>query len=391
MKQMQYKIFIALSYFFYYALLSLEFTYVPSYLIHTLGFQGVDISLIFGGIPLVGILAQLFWGEIADRSRKTGRIIRINCTLAILFSLPLIIWHPSKALICIVFWILSFLLTSISALLDTIALSRWEMKTYGIIRSWGSLGYGIAALLFPYQYLNSIILFVFATICLLWGCNLFIGEEARNITIQENSTEDTNFKFINLLKNHKFLFLVIFGVIHSTSSGAYNLILDVHRTNMGLMDSFLFFGKSFNTTGMAIAIGIVSEFIFMAIEAFLVKHWGARLCLLLCAGLTGIRWACMSYDMGVIGFVGLQAFHGLSFGLFYVSCLSCLVIIVPNSMRATGQTLFSGIVFSVSNLIGIVLSGLLLDSPGRGFWAFGVMAFISMLATILSLFLDCEK
>lgn len=379
MKNLQYKIFIALSYFFFYSLLALEFTYVPSYLTEILNFKGQDMSILFAGIPIVGILAQFVWGELADRCKKTGRILRIITCCAFIFSIPLM-FYSSKTLIYIIFWLVSFFLTSVSALLDTMIFTRWDMKTYGKIRLWGSAGYGIAALIFSYlllyqdKFLNSIILLLIGIAFLLFVCTLFIGEEARIKT----QNKETNFKFVSLFKNSYFLLLVIFGVVHYISNGPYNMIFDIYRKDMNL---------PVYCTGWAISIGIISECLFIAYGSFFVKRLTAHFCLILCAVLTGIRWFIMSYPLNATVFISLQAIHGITFGLFFIASVACLINIVPESMRATGQTMFSCIVFSFGGCLGNYMAGYLLDCAGRGFLAFRCCAVISIIAVIMSFFI----
>lgn len=379
MKNLQYKIFIASSYFFFYSLLALEFTYVPRYLMDILHFRGQDMSILFAGIPVIGIIAQFVWGELADRCQKTGKILRIITCCAFLCSIPLIFYN-SKALIYIIFWLVSFFLTSVSALLDTMIFTRWDMKTYGKIRLWGSMGYGVAALSFSYlllyqdQFLHSIILLLIGIAFLLFISTLFIGEETRTKT----KNKESNFKFISLFKNSYFLLLVIFGVVHYITSGPYNMIFDIYRKSMNL---------PVYCTGWAISVGIISECLFIAYGSFFVTRLTARCCLILCATLTGIRWFIMSYPLNAIIFISLQAIHGITFGLFFIASVACLINIVPESMRATGQTMFSCIVFSLGGCLGNYMTGYLLDYDRGVFLAFSCCAFISIIAVIISFFI----
>ena len=254
------------------------------------------------------------------------------------------------------------------------------MKTYGKIRLWGSAGYGVAALLFSYlllyqdQFLNFVILLLIGIAFLLFISTLFIGEETR----KQEQNKESNLKFVSLFKNSYFLLLVIFGVVHYITSGPYNMIFDIHRDDMNL---------AVYCTGWAISLGIISECLFIAYGSFFVKRLTARCCLILCAVLTGIRWFIMSYPLNATIFISLQAIHGITFGLFFIASVACLINIVPESMRATGQTMFSCIVFSLGGCLGNYMTGCLLDCAGRGFLAFRCCAFISIVAVILSFFI----
>jgi len=88
-----------------------------------------------------------------------------------------------------------------------------------------------------------------------------------------------------------------------------------------------------------------------------------RLETLLCVAFaaTVLRWALVSWVGSAFWMVALQALHGLTFGLFWITGISLLNEIVPASVRATGQALYLAAMLGLGSLIGYRATGLILD------------------------------
>jgi len=79
---------------------------------------------------------------------------------------------------------------------------------------------------------------------------------------------------------------------------------------------------------------------------------------------------------------GLQSLHGLTFGLFWGSAMRALADVVPTRLRATGQAVFTGIVFGGANAAGYALSGVGYDRLGGAAPLFGFAAAVEVVAAI---------
>jgi PPP family 3-phenylpropionic acid transporter len=53
----------------------------------------------------------------------------------------------------------------------------------------------------------------------------------------------------------------------------------------------------------------------------------------------------------------LQLFHAATFGLWWGCAIEALRLAVPARLRASGQAMFSAVVFGSGNLLGYALSG----------------------------------
>ncbi|MEE9185938.1 MAG: MFS transporter, partial [Candidatus Binatia bacterium] len=65
---------LALFWFIYMGALGIFFPYYSLYLRENAGLSGSQVGLVLAIIPLVGIVAQPFWGQVADRTGERSRV-----------------------------------------------------------------------------------------------------------------------------------------------------------------------------------------------------------------------------------------------------------------------------------------------------------------------------
>jgi MFS transporter, PPP family, 3-phenylpropionic acid transporter len=90
--------------------------------------------------------------------------------------------------------------------------------------------------------------------------------------------------------------------------------------------------------------------------------------------------------------VALQALHGLTFGLFWATAVSEMSLLVPVRLRATGQALFSALVFGAANALGYLLAGQVYDRAGAASALFVLAAGLELVALFpLALLRDAPR
>ena len=95
---------------------------------------------------------------------------------------------------------------------------------------------------------------------------------------------------------------------------------------------------------------------------------------------SAVRLALTARATDPVAVAGLQALHGLTFGLFWGSAIRALGDLVPARLRATGQAVFGGIVFGGANAAGYALSGVAYDRLGGAAPLFGWAAGLELVA-----------
>ena len=74
---MWHSIPLTLFWFVYFASLGIFYPYFSLYLRENAGLTGTQVGLILAISPLVGMIAQPFWGQLADRTGKRGRLLAL--------------------------------------------------------------------------------------------------------------------------------------------------------------------------------------------------------------------------------------------------------------------------------------------------------------------------
>ena len=115
-------------------------------------------------------------------------------------------------------------------------------------------------------------------------------------------------------------------------------------------------------------------------------RWSGRLStralLLICFGLSSIRWLVMALTSDPVVLVLAATLHGFTFGAFYLSSVAWMVERAPGSLRATGQSLFAAATFGVGGIVGYRGAGALYDVVG-GHRLFLIAAGLALLPALV--------
>jgi PPP family 3-phenylpropionic acid transporter len=151
-----------------------------------------------------------------------------------------------------------------------------------------------------------------------------------------------------LLRNPGVASLLLLCGIHWAACAPYHLLFGVLVRDEGLPATI---------TGAGLAIGVLAELVALWSFPLLLRrfHLAGLLAASCCA--TALRWWLMSRAHGAVALVLLQLFHAASFGLWWACAVEAMGRLVPVGLRATGQALFSALVFGAGNAIGYGLCG----------------------------------
>jgi PPP family 3-phenylpropionic acid transporter len=118
-------------------------------------------------------------------------------------------------------------------------------------------------------------------------------------------------------------------------------------------------------TGLGMGAGVLAEVAVLLAFPRLHGRWSLRGLFATAFAGSALRWLLLSRAEGAAAVIGLQLLHGLTFGLFWSCSVEALSRMVPAPLRATGQALYTAVVFGVGNAVGYQLAGLALDHSGR--------------------------
>ncbi len=142
---------ISLFWFTFFGALGIFFPYYSLYLKENAGLTGTQLGLVLSVMPLVGIVAQPFWGQVADRTGARGRLVAfLSMVSAAGFVLLGLAQGFVPILLAAVF--LACFSTPVIPLSVSVALAAFRYSgphAYGFARSWGTVGFLASVLIFP--------------------------------------------------------------------------------------------------------------------------------------------------------------------------------------------------------------------------------------------------
>jgi hypothetical protein len=106
-----------------------------------------------------------------------------------------------------------------------------------------------------------------------------------------------------------------------------------------------------------LAVGVLAELVALWTFPPLLRRFQLPSLLAASCGATAVRWWLVSRAHGATALVLLQLFHAASFGLWWACAVEAMGRLVPVGLRATGQALFSALVFGAGNAVGYGLCG----------------------------------
>src|SRR5258708_14304739 len=151
-----------------------------------------------------------------------------------------------------------------------------------------------------------------------------------------------------LLRNRPLLFLLAICALHWGACGPYHLMFGVLVRDRGLPSSI---------TGLGMALGVVAEVGTLMAFPLLERRFSLRALFAVAFFGTAVRWALLGRAESAAALVLLQLPHALTFGLWWGCAIEGMSRAVPPHLRATGQALFSAVVFGAGQAAGYALPG----------------------------------
>jgi PPP family 3-phenylpropionic acid transporter len=180
-----------------------------------------------------------------------------------------------------------------------------------------------------------------------------------------------------LLRDRRLLLLLAGGALHWMACAPFHLFFGLLVRDRALPSA---------VTGLGMGAGVVAEMAVLLAFPRLHGRWSLRALFAAAFGASAARWLLLSQAESAGAVIALQLLHGMTFGLFWGCSVEAMSRMVPGPLRATGQALYTSVVFGVGNAVGYQLSGLALDhygtSPPLFAWA-GMVELLPLLGVLL--------
>lgn len=324
--------------------------YFPSYLQYK-GFDNGEIGLVMGIGSLISIFAQPFWGFVSDRMNTIKKVVAIILICSLLCSL--LIFSVSTLAWVVVAMVLFMFFYSPSGPLTESMIVHYayeNRRSFGSIRLWGEIGAGTAALWigFVLEYYGlPFMRWLYAGITIICLLALIRQSDAR-----PHAVPVTLSSLGHLLSNRKFIILLGMILLLSIPNRINDTFITIYLKELGGSESSI---------GYAWFIATFCAVPTMAIMAKLLTRFNEMTFIITSGVFFTVRWFIYGISSEPWMLMVGQALHMLTFPIMLIPSIQLVMKIVPQELRATGQTLFTAIVFGIGGILGSWSGGMVLD------------------------------
>jgi PPP family 3-phenylpropionic acid transporter len=371
---------LTLFWFTYMGSLGIVFPYFSLYLRENAGLSGTEMGLVLAMPPLVGIIAQPLWGQVADR---TGARARTLVWLALVSAIGYLILGMANGFVEVLVATAALALFSSAILPITTSVSFAVLQAaglhaFGYVRAWGTVGYFVVVIIFPWllqhfqpQEMASAVLarsqpdlsLMFpATAALVFSSGIVAFFLPRKGAVSLSAAKGD---WHALFRNPAYMRLLLFS-------------LGVNLLFYGPMWLFPIFVRSrggdvSTIRGMWIVM-LVFEIPLVLSTGRGLKRLGARG--LLAAGVFfgGIRWLLCAWITDPVLLYVVQALHGVTVVGLNLGGPLYLDVVTPEKLRSTAQAILSMVSVGIAGILSNAGSGWLLEHGGIGaiYWISGI-------------------
>jgi PPP family 3-phenylpropionic acid transporter len=362
-------------YFLYYGMVG---TYLPFFAVylHGLGFSGQQIGVIqmLPSFPLAPAVA-IAWASFADHRATPERALRL-ATAWVALAVLLLPFARAPWQVGAVVILMTLGDRAVVPLADSVTIELCRERpgvSYARIRLFGSLGFialtvAVGRLLTVRGARPADVVVPLTVVACVWGYAL----AARGLPVTpRHGGRPTAREMAALLSDGRLWRLLGPAALHWAACAPYHVFFGVLVRDLRLPD---------DVTSAGMALGVVAEILVLLAFPRLERRLPPRALLAAAFAGSALRWALLSRATHPFAVAGLQALHGLTFGLFWGTAMRALADLVPARLRATGQAVFTGIVFGGANAVGYALSGVGYDRLGGAAPLFAWAAGVELLA-----------
>lgn len=356
--------------FLYFALLAMFIPFLPVYL----GEQGLNpaqIGFIIGTGGFVTIIAQPLWGMISDKTRTIRKVLLV---LLLCSAVTGYFLFDSSSYVGLILFamLLYFFLMPIDPLAESLnfRISEAAGISYGSIRTYGALGYGVMALLTGYvmSYFGSqgmALLFVAISLT-----SFVVSWFMPDAPVTGKPVTLDSLK--HFLSNKETLLFLVLIFICSVPARMNDTFLGVYIRELG---------GSPELVGQSFFIAAMSEIVVFALSFWWLRKGKELIIISISGAFYFLRFFISAWISDPHLLAYLQILQILTFPVFYSAAIQYLYSIVPVEWRATGQTVLALLFFGVSGILASYAGGALYEAFGGKalYLTISVMSFIGML------------
>ena len=351
--------------FLYFVGLGIFYPFYSLYLRDNAGLSSTEVGAIMATIPLVGMVAQPAWGQLADRSGARSAILALVTAVSALAYLALSHLQGFAALMLgtAALAAAGTAVVPVSLSVTFLALRGAGPHAFGLVRVWGTIGYLLAVALFPWvlHHLASpttsggepalAAMFPATAVFTFAAAAVWPWLPRRSAAVQRARRGEWR----TLLRSSALRRLLVFSLF------AYLFL-------QGPMQLFPLFvrdrGGDLTTIGHMWIVMLLLEIPLVVLSGAGLRRVGARGLLAIGVLAGGARWlvCALSHDLAVL--YPVQLLHGVVVAGLLLGAPLYLEMIVPERLRSTGQGLLATAGVGLGGILSNAACGWLIDHIG---------------------------
>ncbi len=347
-----YKFVIGSQYFLYFGIMGIFLPYFNLYCYH-LDFSGFEIGTLSAIRSVALIIFPLVWSAFADRFQMRRPIyILCNAMSTTIWIFFFFTTDFIPMLVITVFYGIFY--TPIISFLEafTMDILGKEKKSYGKIRSWGSLAFIMIVIVVGKVidlYSIEIIL------ALIFGMSLLqalISSRIPDIQIKKQTSFTVKAK--DFLNRRVILFLFC-AFLMLVSHGTYYGFYSIHLENLGYGNVFI---------GIAWALASIAEILIMLNSDSIFRRFQLEDVLVFSFIVAAVRWFALYFVISPTGILLLQILHAITYGTFHVASILYIDSLSPDETKTLGQAINNAVTYGLGLMVGFFVNGYLFEIIG---------------------------
>jgi PPP family 3-phenylpropionic acid transporter len=339
-------------YFLYYAAAAALVPFLVLYY-QEIGLTGSQIGFLAGLFPFISWISAPAWGALADRTGRHRLLLGVMIGGAMGWALALPALRAFAWLVPAVA-LFSFFFAPIMPVVDstTMHLLGARKESYGRIRLWGAIGWGVAAPIVGQLTESGGLRWLFWAFAGLLGLCLPL---VRSIPPVQRNGASPRRELRRFWKDPRWP-----AFLAATFCGGAVL---------SVIGNFLFIfldglGADRRTLGLMLTAATLSELPVLFLSDRMLGRWSARQLIGVALFLYAVRGAALSALSTPTPALFLQLLHGPTFSLMWFAGVSYADAIAPAGFAATAQGIFSGVLLGIGSAGGAMVGGVVYEHFG---------------------------
>ncbi len=371
MRGVKRPVVMALVWFFVLGGLGIWFPFVSLYLHENAGLSGAQVGLVIALPPLVGLLAQPLWGQVADR---TGSRARVLALLALGAALGYAVVGQARGLLAIAASVagLAFFASALipMAFAVTLTLARApDAREVGLTRAAGTVGFLVTVVLFPrvldvWQQTRGLeaggaaisepgleIMFP------LTGAIVAVGALLALALPRDGSAElrAARGDWRALFRHGPYRRILLFGFVAFLCMQGPQVMFPIFVRSLG---------GSIDSVSQMWILMLSLEIPLIAFSGLTLRRLGARGLLGMGVAAGALRWIVCGLAPELSWVWPFQILHGVVVAGLVIGAPLYVDAVVPARLRATGQGVYAMLAVSVGGILSNLGAGWLLEQVG---------------------------